>query len=287
MDAQHRHELKTNELADWLTHLPQFLKKNTNTIIGVGLICVGLITWPLFNKMGKEKNFAEQTEMTQSIQMLGQDVGNVIQAPAEDVLLQTEALNTMLLNAESLLDKASDIENPNLAAMAQIKAAQAIRTQLHLRKTLDAETLETQIQKAQDAYQQAFENAQTKTLKAMAQFGLGLCSEELGQVAQAGEIYQQIVDNEDYQTTVLPAQAQQRLDGLEENAESFIFAQPPVVEIESVTEMTDQDAVESIMPESKTATEDVSAVAEDSGTSVPADETAEASGQSAQPEITE
>jgi hypothetical protein len=38
MDSQHRHELKTNELAEGLKHLPGLLKDNANTIIGIILI---------------------------------------------------------------------------------------------------------------------------------------------------------------------------------------------------------------------------------------------------------
>ena len=243
MDAEHRHELKTNELADWLGHLPQFLKDNSNTIIGVVLICVGLISWPIFNKMSQQKDMAQQTEITQSIQMLDQDVYEVVSAQEDDVLAQTEALNTMLINADTLIEKASESDNPNLAALAMIKGAQAIRTQLHLRKAMDAETLETQVDKARQAYQKAFDTAQTPTLKAMAQLGLGLCSEELGQTAQAAEIYQQIVDNETYQATALPVQAQQRLDNLDENAEAFVFAEAPEP---AAPEAPVQDMVEAV-----------------------------------------
>lgn len=256
MDAEHRHELKTNELAEWLGQLPQFLKDNINTIIGVVLICAGIITWPMFSRMSKQKERVEQAEMTQSIQMLDQDVYNVLQAPADDVTAQTEALNTMLVNADALMEKASEVDNPNLAALARIKAAQAIRTELHLRKEVDAEMLENQIQKARDAYQQAFETAETPTLRAMAQFGLGLCSEELGQTSQAAEIYQQILDDESYQATVFPSQAQQRLDSLEENAEVFTFAEVPVADEESSEEIPESspaemaDSTEELIPQS-------------------------------------
>ena len=229
MDSQHRHELKTNELAEGLSHLPQLLKDNASTIIGVLLIGAALITWPMLNKMSRQKDRAEQTATTQSIQMLDRDVYAVLQAPADDALAQTEALDTLLINADALLDSVSDIDNPNLAAMAQIKAAQAIRTELHLRKEVDANMLERQIQKAKGAYQKAFETTETPTIKAMAQFGLALCLEELGQTDQAAEIYQQIVGNESYKPTVLPTQAQQRLDTLADNSEVFNFAAVPVV----------------------------------------------------------
>jgi len=44
MDSGHRHELKTNELVDLMTHFPQFLKNNANMIIGIALILIGLVT---------------------------------------------------------------------------------------------------------------------------------------------------------------------------------------------------------------------------------------------------
>ena len=228
MDSEHRHELKTNELADTLAHLPELIKKNANMIIGLALIAVALITWPMFTKMSRQKEIAQESEMTQAIQLLNQDVVNVLRADPDDAQAKLGALNSLQTNADNLLLKASKIDNPNLAAMAQIKAAQAYRTELHLRPEVDAETLETQIQKAKDAYRKAMETANTPTLKVLAQLGLGLCSEELGQTAQAAEIYQQIVHEESYKATVPAAQAQIRLDGLEDNSETFNFAEVPI-----------------------------------------------------------
>ena len=263
MDSQHRHELKTNELADGLKHLPQLLKDNANTIIGIILIGVALITWPMFSKMSRQKEMAEQTEITQSIQMLDQDIYAVLQAPADDTLAQMEALDTLLINADTLLEKS--IDNPNLTAMARIKAAQAIRTELHLRKDVDADMLERQIQKAEGAYQEAFEIADTPTIKAMAQFGLGLCSEELGQTDQAAEVYRQIVEDESYKATVLPAQAQRRLDTLTDNTEVFNFAAVPLV-IEEVVET--EEIIEPVVVETADTTDEP--IAEE-----PVEETAE------------
>ena len=80
MDPKHRHELKTNELADLLAHFPQFLKRNANTIIGLALIIIGVVTWPLLSKMSREKKIDEETRVSQSIQMLGQDIGAAMQA---------------------------------------------------------------------------------------------------------------------------------------------------------------------------------------------------------------
>ena len=274
MDSQHRHELKTNELAEGLKHLPGLLKDNANTIIGIILIGAALITWPMFTKMSRQKDIAEQTEITQSIQMMDRDVYAVLQAPADDMLAKSEALDALLVNADALLEKASTIDNPNLSALAQIKAAQAIRTELHLRQEVDADMLERQIQKAQNAYQEALSAANTPTITAMAQFGLGLCSEELGQTDQAAELYQQIVEDENYKATVFPTQAQRRLDTLSDNTEVFNFAAVPVVieEVVDTEEVIEPTAVEIIEPAAETI---VTESAEKTDAEQPVEETAE------------
>ena len=43
MKSDHRHELKTNELADWLTHFPQWAQENRTTLIGAGVVVVLVI----------------------------------------------------------------------------------------------------------------------------------------------------------------------------------------------------------------------------------------------------
>jgi tetratricopeptide (TPR) repeat protein len=154
-------------------------------------------------------------------------VYDVLQAPQDNPEAQNQALSTLLVNADALLEQVSDIDNPNLAALARIKAAQAIRTELHLRKDVSAEMVETQIQKAKAAYEQALQSAGTPELKALAKFGLGLCAEELGQTAQAGDIYKDILGDKTFEATVIFKQAQERLDSLEDNSQSFTFAAVP------------------------------------------------------------
>ena len=274
MDSQHRYELKTNELAEGLKHLPGLLKDNANAIIGIILIGAALITWPMFNKMSRQKDIAQQTEITQSIQMMDRDVYAVLQAPADDMLAKSEALDALLVNADALLEKVSEIDNRNLAALAQIKAAQAIRTELHLRQEVDVEMLERQIQKAEEAYQKALSTANTPTITAMAKFGLALCSEELGQTDQAAELYQQIVEDENYKATVFPTQAQRRLDTLSDNTEVFNFAAVPIVIEEGVDteEVIEPTAVEIIEPATETI---VTESAEKTDAEQPVEETAE------------
>ncbi|MCE5187229.1 MAG: hypothetical protein LLF76_13995 [Planctomycetaceae bacterium] len=229
MDAEHRHELKTNELAAWIGDLPDTIKKNLNFIIGLILIVIGLLTWPMLSRMAKTRDIAEQTTITENIQMLEQDAVNAVIKNEKDAQARQQALDLLLVNADALLAKADKLDSPNLAALAQIKAAQTIRTELQLRKQeVPAETIEAQIKKAQDAYQKAFSQAKDPEIKGMAQLGLGLCSEELGQTDQASQVYQDILKNESYAATVVPAQAQDRLDVLKEKIEKVYFAPAPV-----------------------------------------------------------
>lgn len=241
MDSEHRHELKSNELADFLTHFPEFLKKNANIIIGVALIAIALITWPMFTKMSRQKTIAEASQVSESIQLLGQDVMKALQAYSESPEQLNPALDTVLANAKELMDSTSGTDNPNLVALAYIKAAQAIRTELHLKNEIvSVETIDTQIQKAQDAYEKASAVAAVPTMRAMAQFGLGLCAEERGQTQQAAEIYRAIVDDKTFAATVFPKKSQLRLDALDDNAESFTFVEAPAVVKETLAAETIQ-----------------------------------------------
>lgn len=228
MDAEHRHELKSNELAEWIGRIPQMIKENTNIVIGVALILIGLLSWPLLSRMAQEKDLSQMAEVTNSIQMLQEETILAVTQNAENPQARQQALSILLVNAESLLEKADDVENADLAAMARIKAAQAIRTELQLRQEdVSAETVDTQIAKARQAYENAYETAQTSQVKGLAQLGLGLCAEEVGQAEQAGKIYQDMLADEQYKATVIGAMAQNRLEALKEKTDNIYFAPAP------------------------------------------------------------
>ena len=64
MDSEHRHELKTNELADWIVHLPGFLRRNWAQIVGLALIIVALLVIPVFKRT---RHSATRTRQSESI----------------------------------------------------------------------------------------------------------------------------------------------------------------------------------------------------------------------------
>jgi len=228
MDANKRHELHSNELVDFLTNLPEYLKENKNMVIGAVLIVVGLISWPLLNNMKKESNLGKQIELTAALSELEMGKMSVL---AQMQTGKSESLNTLLVAAAHLQEQAAKVGDGNMESLALIKRAQALRSDIHFRKeAVAADVVASQMKQAQEAYQSALDKARMPVLKAMAQFGLGLCSEESGQLDQAKDIYQKIVTEAGYVPTPIPAQAKQRLEALADNNAKFAFVAPPAAQ---------------------------------------------------------
>jgi uncharacterized protein YceK len=124
---------------------------------------------------------------------------------------------------------ANEAEDADLAAMAFIKRAEAIRASLHYgAEDAEAEVVTSQIAQARKAYTNAATKAQGNvSLSAKAEFGLGLCAEELAEYDGAQKIYQKIVDTPAYAATVFPTQAQTRLDNMDDNKAKFVFVDAP------------------------------------------------------------
>jgi tetratricopeptide (TPR) repeat protein len=225
MDSEHRHELKTNELAEWIGHAPQYLRENVRTIIGLTLIVIALVTWPMFNRMRARTDMEQKAQTTELIEQVGQ---------TKLVSLQSQmqgggSTESLVLTANSLEIAADEASSGQLSALALISRGEALRADLHF-KSPDVETVvvEDRIAKARRAYEQAVEKAGgNMSLAAMAIYGLGLCAEELGDFDEAGRIYKSIVENADFEGTVFPARAQTRLEQMDDNKGIFVFVDAP------------------------------------------------------------
>jgi len=119
-----------------------------------------------------------------------------------------------------------------MAALALIKQAEALRTELHYRPgTVSEQDVTAQINQAKAAYNEAIQNrlrgASNPSLTAAAEFGLGLCEEELGNFEKAQQIYQSIAENPDFEGTVPVAQAKHRLDTMADYKQKVIFKPAP------------------------------------------------------------
>jgi len=232
MKAKHRHELKTNELAQWLENLPQWAKKNLITIIYVSaLIAVvtGLYVWRSYSR--NVISVQKQIRLTALLSRLSQSKNEILRARAQGI----DISYILLRPANSLETFARDTKDAPIAALALIERAEALRAELHYRQgSVSKRDLTTQINLAKNSYNEALSrltrpSARGKfnpSLMAMAKFGLGLCEEELGNFDQAKQIYQDLAANPDFEATTAAAQAKLRLDTMADYQKKVVFKPP-------------------------------------------------------------
>ena len=224
MKSEHRHELKTNELAEWLGNLPQWTKENLVTIICVSafiVVLAGVYLWRGYNK--NVVQVRERNEFTRLLNQVSAAKMQIIQGQEQQRDLSFELLKP----AKGLETFAQTTKNDGMAALALIKRAQALRAELHY-GTVEEDYLKTQLGKAQDSYTQALERSTgDSSFAAAAEFGLGLCAEELGDFEKAQQMYRDIVANADYEGTVTIAQAQRRLRTMADYREKIAFKPNP------------------------------------------------------------
>lgn len=231
MKSEHRHELKTNELAEWLGNLPQWTKENLTTIIVVSAVIAAAATF-YYVRYSYRKSAAaqEQFEFTNLLNQLSASKVQVLNAQT-----QGRDLSFILLQpANSLGNFAQNTNNDQMAALALIKQAEALRTELHYRPgTVSKQDLTKQINQAKAAYTEAIQTrlkgTSNPSLTAAAEFGLGLCEEELGNFEKAQQIYQIIAANPDFEGTVANAVAKHRLETMADYKQKVIFKPAPPV----------------------------------------------------------
>jgi len=226
MKSEHRHELKTNELAEWLGNLPQWTKENLTTILVVlAVVVVGatLFIWRNYNK-----NIVQvrgHLEFSNLLDQLSASKLQVLNAQS-----QGQNLSALLLQpANSLGNFAQNTSDNRIAALALIKQAEALRTELHYRSgSISVQDLTNQINEAKAAYAGAVQKSSANaSLKATAEFGLGLCEEELSNFQEAQQIYQGIVANAGYEGTVANAAARHRLETMDDYRQKVVFKPAP------------------------------------------------------------
>ncbi len=226
MKSDHRHELKTNALAEWIANFPQWARENRTSIITILVVVVAaavLYFWLLYGR--EEKAAGEQLELTRLINQLQQNKIQVLSAGSQG----RDVSFILLQPAGNLKTFAGRTKNPDMAAMASIKHAEALRMELHYR--LGAVTRQesaTQINQAKASYAAALERASSNpTLAANATLGIGLCEEELGNFEKAQQIYRDLADNPDFKATTARASAMHRLNTMADFRKTITFRPRP------------------------------------------------------------
>jgi len=227
MKSDHRHDLKTNELAEWIGNLPQWARENRRTIIYVSVVAIlviGSASWYWYNK--NVESVREQVKLTSLIAQLPQSKMRIVTARARGV---DTSIIMLIQDADNLQSAAQSAKDDQIAALALIKHAEALRTALHYRQgTVSRAELKATIDRAKAGYSEALEKAlPNPSLMATARFGLGLCEEELGNFEKAEQIYREVATNTDFEGTTAIAQAKQRLKTMADYQQKVVFKASP------------------------------------------------------------
>ncbi len=227
MKPAHRHEMKTNELAEWLSNLPQWAKKNLRVIIYVSVVIVlagGSYFWNRYQK--NVVSVKKQLHLTSLISQLAQGKTKIL----NDHIRGLDTSYMLMKVADSLQAAAQNANNNQMAAFALIKRAEALRAELHYRlEKANTQDITAQINRARESYVKAIEKAAAyPPLAAAAKFGLGLCEEELGNFETAQQIYYEITTDPNLEGTVAAVQTKQRLNEIADYRQEIVFSKPPV-----------------------------------------------------------
>jgi len=225
MKSDHRHELKTNELAEWLGNLPQWAKENVAIIVIVLVVIAGAAAFYIWKGHTKSEEVNKQLAFTTLLYQVPRAKDEIIRAQAQGA----DRSFMLFKPADNLRAFAEGTDDDNMAAFALIKRAEALRMELHYRLgTVNSRDFEAQITMAKESYIAAMEKSSSNpSFMAAAKFGLGLCAEELGNFDKARQIYRDITEGPDFESTITAAQARQRLDTMADYSQKVVFRPAP------------------------------------------------------------
>jgi predicted negative regulator of RcsB-dependent stress response len=227
MKSQRRHELSTNELADWMANIPEWWEKNGRIVVySAAVIVVAVAVW--YFTMARAA--AAQTQEAQKLNEMLYTLENFKYQMAKTPESRGELSNQTILLAAQLKGFADSAANPNAAAFALIKSAEAIRTASHYNPgAVDPDAEARDMNSARESCLKAIEKIKdNSSLMASARIQLGLCQESLGQFDEARKTYKGIVDSAQFKGDAAVAQAQLRLAVMDEFAAPVLLAPAPV-----------------------------------------------------------
>jgi hypothetical protein len=224
MKTERRHELATNELADWIVHFPQWFQENQTTVIVSAVIVIGLIAYTIFYYSRQGDVIEEKQAMASGLlEQLGWQKDTVVDGRNKGLNVSDSFLTT----AGGLQSAAEETDNPLMAALAIIKRAEALRTELHYRsKPAEPDVRKYQLQQAKDLYQQALEKAKgNPDISAMAEYGTALTIEDMGDFDGARKLYEKIADAAEYRGSSYAVRAKFRQKVLSDYQGKVLFVQ--------------------------------------------------------------
>ncbi len=225
MKSERRHELATNELADWLGNIPDWWEQNGKIVIAaVVAVAVIVAIW----YFAAVRTAAARAEQGQKLSGMLYAMENLKYRMASKPESRADLSSQMILLAGQLKAFADVAANQNAAAFALIKSAEAIRAAAHYSSTpTDAEAEGKDLTSARDSCLRAISLIKDDpSLLASATLQLGLCQEGLGSFDEARKTYQGIVDDPQFAGDVAAAQAAVRLAVMDDYREMVVLGAP-------------------------------------------------------------
>ncbi len=229
MKSERRHELATNELADWIANFPKWFNDNLTTIIIGVVVVVGLSAYTIFYYSRESRVWdKKEAQIASMLDQLSWQKRTVLEGKQKGV----GASDIFINMASGYQLAAEDTQNQPLSALAMIKRAEALRTELHYRpKPAEQDVRKYQLQQAMKIYEQALEKAKgVPTTAAMAEYGKALCLEDMGDFAKAKAAYEKIAQADEYKGTLYQARAQLRLSTLSDNQGTVVLVKSATAE---------------------------------------------------------
>ncbi len=221
MRAEERHRLKTNELAQKLSELPEYLRKHIKLIsvgvVAVVVICiVGGFWWSARKKSYSRRNEELQGLFPQIVQIQY----NAARA-AQDPKAQSEATYNISSLLGALGNLSSEAQGTPIGMMALLQQADLKRSELYYTHRLLLDQEKEQICRASEKlYQQILsEYGDHAQAVGTAQLGLALVAEDRGDWEKAKKKYEEILAEKDGKLTgtTFPLLAQRRLRMINED----------------------------------------------------------------------
>ena len=252
MKATERHRLKTNELADSLSDMLDYMRRHgsvitTGAIVALLVIFGGLWWW--------DSHVSAQLHQSVKLQGLMGDLARMqaeaaYRAQAEETADNEASLMPDAYNPAPVVNSlgalTEDSAGTPVGMVALMQQAEAIRSQLLFSDNIIFPDQRAELcGRAETLYKRiAQEYGDVPLAVGTSQLGLALIAEERGQWEQARGLYEQMIAQADGKlaATVFPRQAQRRLEILDEISTPIVFpikslAPEPILSPESVTEL--------------------------------------------------
>lgn len=256
MKSERRHELETNQLADWLARLPHLLYQYGSRIL-LALALVVLVIVIIYNRSQSRKAEAsaaldQLAAARQGIQRLGNYEPLAQSVPADK---QADRFHDLVnLSRENLDGAVKQFDQPEqlaeaLVAQGDLNWTIANYPQLSASgagaaAVPAADERTKAMDDARQAYQRVLDNYPQVTMASLsAHMGLAAIAENSANWDEAKKQYQAVADGAQY-APIFQQQAKERLESLDELRKPVLLVQPPEPMVLAPTTAPTTDSVQ-------------------------------------------